>query len=464
MVEICRDDEGFRGAWFAATVIDSPSNSSSKGKGPILMEYKTLLEDEGFKPLKDPPVHTDHSFELNEVVDAYHNGGWWRGVITKVFEESKFSISFPNSNEEFEFMKSDLRVHLQYIDGEWCPPENLVMEIEKVEGIGKEIVKVLKKRGRQPKKQVQIAKDQLTPKIDPPKVKGGGKETERVHKKRGRPPKKQIGDTSAFIKGQYQASREEKVDGVAEENFVSKESDMSIDGISTRSILEEQRLSTEQFYAPSNSSGDMPDNQHESQSKGAITWTIDQCNESIGWQGGTMLLSSSTVPTCNDVSVENQSLPFVKSLPNWKTLESMEIFHLLPQKPHFCPLNHYSEAVREGLAFGYMTAFANLMQKTSKLQLDNPGSDFEMILNGFVGLGTYGFNVQPVRERVNELLKIKDGQGTSMDKSKAVESYINKLKDENIRINKGTDDITENIKKVEETHRILREKRESTIS
>ncbi|KAJ4969552.1 hypothetical protein NE237_016253 [Protea cynaroides] len=575
-VEVRSDEDGFRDGWFEAIVIYPPSKSPSKRKRRFLVEYLTLVEDEGAsKPLREyvdasnvrprPPIRSDHSFDLHDVVDAYHNDGWWRGVITMVVDNSRFFIFFPNSNEELEFLKSDLRVHLVWKEGEWFRPKKQVDKTvqtpqmsnqlksphvacdeakqeqpSSVINLGKKTtIKSTLNKEKSPynaanssKKKVRhstrqweselsrpnkklkkeetskspflikarslftaksiraTAKDDATPimgsrgrgtkypkrmfdgqllvgtpdqekraEINPQKVESIGKETVGVGKKRGRPPgrKKQIGDIDASIKGQNQARGEEKVDEVSKAQIVSKEADMSIDGISI-STLEEQRLRIEQFDAPTNSSGSLPDNQSVSQPKG------EQCNESKDGQVGTALLSSATAPTCNDVSVENLSLPFVKSLPIWETIESMKLFHLLPQKPHFRPLDQSNEVLREGLAFGFMTAFASLVQKTSELRLDNPRCDFDKILDALVELGTYGFNVQPVIKCLNELLKIKDRQGKLMDKSKAIESEIIKWKDENVRINEEVDDITENISKLEETLRILRKKRELTMA
>lgn len=39
-----------------------------------------------------------------------------------------------------------------------------------------------------------------------------------------------------------------------------------------------------------------------------------------------------------DMQEKHMISPFMKSSPIWKTIESMEIFEVIPQNPHFLPL------------------------------------------------------------------------------------------------------------------------------
>lgn len=137
-VEVKSDDEGFKGAWYVATVVGSPSRSPSK-KYRLLIEYETLFQDDdGSKPLREivdmshvrpvPPMSkSNQSFELNEVVDAFYRDGWWAGVITKVHEESRYSVFFENPPEETEFDSSDLRPHNEWVDGNWIRAQKQVL-------------------------------------------------------------------------------------------------------------------------------------------------------------------------------------------------------------------------------------------------------------------------------------------------------------------------------------------------
>ncbi|CAK9145245.1 unnamed protein product [Ilex paraguariensis] len=139
-VEVTSNEEGFRGAWYVATILDPPSRSNSKKKNQnftkVYLEYHSLLADEdGSKPLREhvnvsfirplPPPETaaTRSFELNDVVDAFYRDGWWTGVITMVFRNSRFLVTFQNPPDEIEFGASDLRVHQEWVNGKWFRPQ-----------------------------------------------------------------------------------------------------------------------------------------------------------------------------------------------------------------------------------------------------------------------------------------------------------------------------------------------------
>ncbi|OMO64050.1 hypothetical protein CCACVL1_22090 [Corchorus capsularis] len=136
-VEVSSDEEGFRGAWYSATIVESPPKSTSKKRKKPLVQYKTLLAEDGSSPLTEyvdpafirplPPQEKEedaHSgFELNEVVDAGYRDGWWTGVVRKVVEKSKYRVYFDNPPDVIEFDRKDLRRHWDWIDGKWVRPE-----------------------------------------------------------------------------------------------------------------------------------------------------------------------------------------------------------------------------------------------------------------------------------------------------------------------------------------------------
>lgn len=127
-VEISSDDDGFRGAWYAGTVI-----RPAKPKNKFLIQYKTLTtDDDDEKPLQEtldlvqlrpqPPRDRPRSFEFSQEVDAYHNEGWWEGVITKVMKNERYSVFFRATREQIDFEGKDLRVHREWVNGDWVPP------------------------------------------------------------------------------------------------------------------------------------------------------------------------------------------------------------------------------------------------------------------------------------------------------------------------------------------------------
>ncbi|CAO2818701.1 unnamed protein product [Amaranthus hypochondriacus] len=150
-VEVTSNEEGFRGAWYSATVI-SPSPSKEHPKGKILVEYKNLLLDENGSTLLQefvdvdfvrpkPPIDGNdrNDFDLNEVVDAFYQDGWWCGVVSQVFK-NRYTVFFSNPPDELEFDFSNLRIHKNWVDGNWVLPEKQRMrDLDYCPGIAVEV-------------------------------------------------------------------------------------------------------------------------------------------------------------------------------------------------------------------------------------------------------------------------------------------------------------------------------------
>lgn len=124
LVEVSSDEEGFLGAWFAATII------KTIGSSKFLIEYKCLRTEDDTEFLREevdtlhirpypPETMVVDRFHLLEEVDALYNDGWWVGVISKVFGQRSYIVYFRGTNEEMEFDHSDLRLHQDWIDGKW---------------------------------------------------------------------------------------------------------------------------------------------------------------------------------------------------------------------------------------------------------------------------------------------------------------------------------------------------------
>ena len=133
-VEVNLEDPGFRGSWFTGTVIRTVTKKTRK----LFIEFDNLRSDDGSKPLREhvnvilsrpiPPRESVRTFKFEEV-DAYYNDGWWEGVITKVHGGDMYTVYFRPSKEEIVFSGSDLRLHREWVHGNWVPQ----LEEEEVE-------------------------------------------------------------------------------------------------------------------------------------------------------------------------------------------------------------------------------------------------------------------------------------------------------------------------------------------
>ncbi|CAN6706239.1 unnamed protein product [Malus baccata var. baccata] len=149
---------------------------------------------------------------------------------------------------------------------------------------------------------------------------------------------------------------------------------------------------------------------------------------------------------------EEQGLPFVKSSPVWKTIETLEVFRLFPQNPHFRPLVECKEEYREGSAIGNMITFSSLADKISRLQFDDHQSVFDSILESLVDLENYGFNVTILRRRVNDLLSVKDKQGRFQVESRDAEQKIMEHSREKNKLVEEADYIAKKIIELQDKH------------
>jgi len=143
-VEVSSDEEGFRGAWYLATILEFPKpqsqaavKSASKKKRKAIVQYKTLVTEDGSAPLVEqvdphlirplPPqnlLKNDGLFQENEAIDASLRDGWWSGVVKKVLDGgSRYMVYFDNPPDVVEFEAKDLRLHLDWVDGNWVQPQ-----------------------------------------------------------------------------------------------------------------------------------------------------------------------------------------------------------------------------------------------------------------------------------------------------------------------------------------------------
>ncbi|PQM39453.1 hypothetical protein Pyn_41050 [Prunus yedoensis var. nudiflora] len=165
----------------------------------------------------------------------------------------------------------------------------------------------------------------------------------------------------------------------------------------------------------------------------------------------------------NDVrgtQVEQQDsphLPFVRSSPFWKSIESMEVFKRFPQRPHFLPLMKCKAVCREGSALGNMITFASLVEKTSKLQVGNPRDLFDSNLEALVDLEMLGFDVTAVRHRLKELIEMKVKLGQLENQSKEIDIQITECTLDRTRNN-------ETISRIDKEIEDLKEKRATLMS
>ncbi|CAK7326294.1 unnamed protein product [Dovyalis caffra] len=124
LVEVKSDEEGYDGAWFGAIIV------GSVGRNAFLVQYLYLVTEDETAPLREianeqnirpnpPEVQEVINFKLHEMVDAWHNEGWWHGVVSSVLNGFKYMFYFSSTADVMEFEHARLRPHQDWINGKW---------------------------------------------------------------------------------------------------------------------------------------------------------------------------------------------------------------------------------------------------------------------------------------------------------------------------------------------------------
>ncbi|KAF8089624.1 hypothetical protein N665_0501s0036 [Sinapis alba] len=128
IVEVSSDEEGFKGSWFAAKVIEHIGEEDK-----YRVEYRDLREENGIEPLKEeadflhirppPPIDEDIDFAVGDKIDAFYNDAWWvADVIESSMKDGIVGICFRPSGEKMRFGRQGLRLHKDWINGTWQLP------------------------------------------------------------------------------------------------------------------------------------------------------------------------------------------------------------------------------------------------------------------------------------------------------------------------------------------------------
>lgn len=135
-VEVCCEEEGFKGAWYRAILEETPTSS---GRKKLKVRYTTLLQEDcstlftetveqrSIRPVPPDDLNDGVVLEEGSVVDADHNDGWWKGVIVKKMEDDKFLVHFDSPPDTIQFDKLQLRPHFDWTGSRWVRSHNKVI-------------------------------------------------------------------------------------------------------------------------------------------------------------------------------------------------------------------------------------------------------------------------------------------------------------------------------------------------
>ncbi|KAM0824339.1 hypothetical protein ACQ4PT_070260 [Festuca glaucescens] len=142
-VEVQIADRGFHGAYYEAIVTARLPDS-----GGYEVVYSTLVEDGGGGPLREavapvnvrprpsplpPPGAARCDLNVFDMVEAYHNEGWWPGVVSGAWPastvmEPRYAVSLP-TREVVEVVASLVRPRRVFVRGRWMDMQEVVPRV-----------------------------------------------------------------------------------------------------------------------------------------------------------------------------------------------------------------------------------------------------------------------------------------------------------------------------------------------
>ena len=157
------------------------------------------------------------------------------------------------------------------------------------------------------------------------------------------------------------------------------------------------------------------------------------------------------------------ALPLIKESAMWEIVESMEVFHTMPQQPHFHPLEQYEVEFREGMAIGLMVTFANLVDSIQKLQGTDSQGIFQEKLRALIPLELNGFSVNFLRSRLEKLQEIQSNTSESEGKKLSLKERIMEEEEEKDHLDALVAAHDKIIMELEENLYRYRERRKSVL-
>ncbi|XP_042469485.1 uncharacterized protein LOC122052156 isoform X1 [Zingiber officinale] len=182
-------------------------------------------------------------------------------------------------------------------------------------------------------------------------------------------------------------------------------------------------------------------------------------SKAVALEGDAALMDHSGGPPLKDMA-----LPFSKTSCLWKQIESMEIFQVMPQQPHFCLLEQYTMDLREGMAIGLMVSFANLVTNIQKLHVDRDDASLDAKLEDLYQFVSNGFSVDFVCARLEKLRELQIYHKGCLTRKAELEGKIIAKMDDKCRIDSQFMDLDRSIKNLREYLDCFQEREDSTMN
>ncbi|GLJ17532.1 hypothetical protein SUGI_0304870 [Cryptomeria japonica] len=129
-VEVCTNEEGYRGAWFEGTVVFNEGGGIYKVQHEKFENERKepLVEDFHFTQIRPrPPKMNIKNWKVNDPVEIYDKHCWWRGVVSELLPDCYYSVHFPEYGEKV-YCRSAMRVKQEWHNGKWSRSSSLSLK------------------------------------------------------------------------------------------------------------------------------------------------------------------------------------------------------------------------------------------------------------------------------------------------------------------------------------------------
>lgn len=469
-VEVSREEVGFSGARYEAVIVEplkppvqTPYPKSENKKRGFWVEYKHLLSDQGDSvPKREfirkqsqirpaPPVAKwgqRRSFRVDDVVDAFHLAGWWPGVVVSIVWDDggnngcRFRVGFKDPDEEIEFAEHDLRLHLDWVDGNWVRPGPSHEKISLQMGTSSPTLNHMRKGTISSKK--KLTDEVRTPK----KLRSRKRNVEALENQELPGP---------FVSGKAFTRKSRSLDFVENQDYFENVVDAGILAPCVGSLKhtgdKDGKLSDFEFLSVEGnrerSTVDLSDHRTLAVAQGVEKQVLESTvRDSVNEQNATNQAELSSVktdgintsagasaaavqPCAGTTTPENEPrlvLPFKKNSALWREFESMEVFTKIPQNPHFSPLAQCEENKREEVALLKMTKYVFFVERIPKLTVAELSSSalISEMLDTIKELEEYGFDLVLIKRHLNNLMLNNEKQTQLRSRLEEEEGKIRK--------------------------------------
>ncbi|WCJ39139.1 protein of unknown function 724 1 [Euphorbia peplus] len=390
-VEVNLNSEISRDAWFPAVILEEAGFNSflveycrSSNDGPI----KETIDSFQIRP--PPPEFEVEEFEMRQCIEAFHDSCWKKGTIRKTLTRRRYIVDLDSVKQEIQFRHSEIRPHQIWKNRKWVVFKDYVGDSTEH---SKVVVSVRSSTTGQDYSREKSCRKTTSDEMD------DAYGNSSVKKSRKDPVAIQEDNNDAFRQqdnvSQGTASEMESEACASEKDQLSIEKDTENGDITVKTLS----IVPVDVHAA-----------NQALSTCVVGGEQDQAPTIFAQEYGETAIC--------------QEMPFEKSSSLWKHLDSLDIFQLLPQKPHFSPLYELNEATREGFAIAHLLNFANVVDKTSQLQVETPREVIDGYLKALSDLEVFGFDVKVVIERINNLLSIRTRQEQLHNQSTDIYSKI----------------------------------------